>query len=134
MYESGENYLETILIIKRKKGTVRSIDIANELRFSKPSVSRAVGLLKKKDYIDIDKSGYIEFTKTGEEEASRIYERHKFITDYFIKVLGVPEEVAEKDACRVEHVISNETFLKIKNHMQNIIEDRSFVNIKNHKI
>ena len=117
MYESGENYLETILIVKKRKGIVRSIDIANELNYSKPSVSRAVGMLKKKNYIHIDKNGYIELTEEGEGEANRIYERHKFITDYFIRVLGVSEEVAEQDACRVEHVISDETFFKIKNHV-----------------
>ncbi len=117
LYESGENYLETILIVKRRNGLVRSIDIANELNFSKPSVSRAVGLLKKKKYIEIDKNGYIELTEVGAGEANRIYERHKFITDYFIKVLGVSKDVAEQDACRVEHVISDETFIKIKNEI-----------------
>lgn len=118
MYESGENYLETILMLKNRNGSVRSIDIARELGFSKPSVSRAVGLLKQSGYISIDENGSIALTEAGMEEAKRIYERHTILTDFFVKTAGVTREIAEEDACRAEHVISNETFQGIKRFLQ----------------
>lgn len=111
--ESAENYLETILMIKNKKGAVRSIDIANELEFSKPSVSVAMKNLRENGYIDVDSSGYIHLLKKGQEIAENIYERHTTISDLLIK-LGVNSETAVQDACRIEHVISDETFNAIK--------------------
>lgn len=117
MYESGENYLETILKLHNRNGNVRSVDIARELNFSKPSVSRAVGLLKQSDFIHIDENGYITLTENGNVEAKRIYERHTILTEFFIKIAGVSSEIAEEDACRAEHVISDETFRGIKKYL-----------------
>lgn len=114
MYESGEMYLETILILKKRKSQVRSIDIARELNFSKPSVSRAVSILKDDGYISIDSSGYIELTEKGTKTANDIYEKHKILTEFFTTVVKVSPEIAEEDACRIEHVISDETFQGLK--------------------
>lgn len=114
--ESGENYLETILILKEKKGSVRSVDIVEELGYSKSSVSRGVNLLKEKGYIEIDADGYISFTKEGEQAVKRIYERHRLLTDFLVS-LGVPLEVAEDDACKIEHVISEMTMDVVKRKM-----------------
>ena len=116
LLESGEMYLETILILKNRYGYVRSIDIAHELKYSKPSVSRAVSILKENGYITNDPHGMILLTDKGMEIASSIYDRHKSLTSYLIS-LGVSEETAQTDACRMEHVISNETLQKIKEHM-----------------
>ncbi|HBR32378.1 MAG: metal-dependent transcriptional regulator [Eubacteriales bacterium] len=113
LQESGENYLETILILMRKKPVVRSIDIVNETGYSKPSISRAVGILKDNDYIEVDESGCITLTALGEKIASSIYERHTILTQFLITI-GVNERTAAEDACRIEHVISEETFDKIK--------------------
>lgn len=122
MQESGENYLETILILKQEKGYVRSIDIAMKLDFSKPSVSRAMSLLRENGYITMDpKEGWIELTDSGREIAERIYERHQVISQWLMD-LGVAEETATADACRIEHVISPETFDRIKEH---IAQDRA---------
>ena len=117
MYESGENYLETILMLKEQQGTVRSIDIARTLNFSKPSVSRAVSILKEDGYITMEAGGDIELTEKGREKAAAIYERHKLLTSFLQKVAGVTEEVAEDDACRMEHIISDEVFQGIKRFM-----------------
>lgn len=119
MYESGEMYLETILILKKRNGQVRSIDIARELNFSKPSVSRAVGILKDDEYISVDSNGYIELTEKGTRVAKDIYEKHKILTVFFTTVLKVSPEIAEKDACRIEHVISDETFQGLKRILEN---------------
>ncbi|WP_032122433.1 metal-dependent transcriptional regulator [Clostridium amazonitimonense] len=118
MYESGENYLETILILENKNGSVRSIDIAKTLNFSKPSVSHAVGLLKESGYINVDPKGYISLTNKGREKAESIYERHQVLTEFFVETAKVCEEVAEKDACKVEHIISDETFQGIKRFLK----------------
>lgn len=117
--ESGEMYLETILLLKKKKDKVRSIDIAKELNYSRPSVSRAVGILKEKGYITIDEHGIIDFTKTGKETVDSVYEKHVILTKCFT-MLGIPEDIAEEDACRVEHVISDITLEKIKEHIDKI--------------
>ena len=109
IYESAEDYLEMILMLKRKKGTVRSIDIVNHLGFSKPSVSVAMKQLENNDFITRDKDGYIRLTETGEEIARMIYKRHKLLTDLFIS-LGVNEQTARDDACKIEHDLSEETF------------------------
>lgn len=111
--ESAENYLETILILQERKGSVRSIDIANELNFSKPSVSVAMKNLRENGYIQVDDSGCITLTDSGFEIADRMYERHRTISEYFM-LLGVKPEIAVKDACRIEHIISNESFQAIK--------------------
>ena len=112
--ESGENYLETILILKNRNGYVRSVDIANELSFTKASVSRAMSILRKAGLIVMEKSGNIVLTESGFARASAVYERHTVLSDFFRKVLGVDPETAVQDACRIEHVISQESFDKIK--------------------
>ena len=113
--QSRENYLETIYMLREKKGEVRSIDIANELEYSKPSVSVAMKNLREYGYITITADGYIALTDTGEEVARRMYERHTLITRWLVS-LGVSESVASEDACRIEHVLSAETFEAIKKH------------------
>lgn len=118
MRESGENYLETILLLQKKLGCVRSIDIANKLDYSKPSVSRAVGILKKQDYITMDKSGFIELTDKGLQKAMEIYERHTLIQEFLIETLGVEPDIAEQDACRIEHIISVRTFDRIREYVE----------------
>ena len=115
--ESSENYLEAILILTQKNGQVRSIDVAHYTGFSKPSISRAVGLLRDNGYVSIDQSGLLELTEAGRKIAETIYERHTVLTDLLTR-LGVPPEIAAEDACRVEHVISPITFDKLKEHVQ----------------
>ena len=114
--ESAENYLESILMLKEEKGFVRSIDIAHHMDFSKPSISRARGLLRENGYITMDKDGFINLTEAGMEVASRIYERHRLLTQW-LTALGVSPETAAEDACRIEHDISEETFLRLKEHI-----------------
>lgn len=116
LHESGEMYLETILILKNRFGYVRSIDIANEMNVSKPSVSRAVGLLKDNGYITFDPNGMILLTENGKNVAEKIYERHNVLTA-FLTSIGVSEETAAHDACKIEHVISDETFTLLKKKM-----------------
>jgi Mn-dependent DtxR family transcriptional regulator len=118
IYESGENYLETILILQREHGNVRSIDVATELGFSKPSISRAMGILKKVGYIEIDSSGNIHLTDIGKKTAEDIYERHRLIARYFVEALDVDQTHALQDACRIEHVISAESFGQIKKWLE----------------
>lgn len=118
MYESGENYLETILMLKEKHGIVRSIDIARTLNFSKPSVSRAVGILKEDGYITVETGGEIRLTEKGRNKAEGIYERHKLLTDFLQQVSGVDAVTAEEDACKMEHILSDETFQGIKRFMR----------------
>ena len=118
LYESGENYLETILILKNKNGHVRSIDIARTLSFSKPSISRAMSLLKEGGYINIDGDGFIELTDSGLQIAKKIYRRHTMLTEW-LTAIGVNPETASQDACRMEHVISQETFEKMGEHIKN---------------
>lgn len=115
VYESAEDYLEAILVIGRRRGTVRSIDIANELHFSKPSVSVAMKNLREKGHIQVDGSGFITLTPSGREIAEMIYERHRLLSSWLMR-LGVPAETAQQDACRIEHVISRESFEAIKRH------------------
>jgi len=116
LQESGQMYLETILILSKKSNSVRSIDISEYMSFSKPSVSRAVNLLKDGGYILISKEGYITLTALGREIAEKIYERHTILTKCLI-ALGVNEETAAEDACKIEHDISDETFAAIKSHV-----------------
>ncbi len=117
--ESAENYLETILILSQKKPVVRSVDIAEELGFKKSSVSIAMKNLREKNHITVTKEGYIYLTESGQEIADMIYERHEFLTDYLTK-LGVDPSIAAEDACRIEHVISKESFEAIKNHINSV--------------
>ena len=111
--ESAEMYLETILILLKKSEVIRSIDIVNYTGYTKPSISRAVNLLKKNGYLHIDEKGYITLTFSGEKIARDIYERHCILTDVLV-TLGINEQTAKQDACKIEHVISDETFNKIK--------------------
>ena len=113
IHESGEDYLEAILMIKKRSGNVRSIDVARELSFSKPSVSVAMKNLKTSNYITVDKNGFINLTEAGQEIADKIYERHTFLTNWLTS-LGVDPEVAAEDACKMEHAISSESFSAIK--------------------
>lgn len=116
LQESGEMYLETIYILLKKSNDVRSLDVAEYMNFSKPSVSRAVGLLKEGNYIIVDKDGYITLTDSGKEIAAKIYERHTMLTDFLIR-LGVEKETAAADACKIEHDISDKSFEAIKKHV-----------------
>ncbi len=117
LYESGEMYLETIYILTQRSSSVRSVDVGEYMGFSKPSVSRAVGLLKKEGYITTDPKGYIALTAEGCAKAARIYERHQVLTGLFLN-LGVDEKTAAEDACRIEHYLSDKTFDAIKAHME----------------
>ena len=113
LHKSGEDYLEAILILHNKKGSVRSIDIADYMGVSKPSISNAIKLLREGGFLIMDENKMIKLTKRGREEAERIYERHRFLTESLIAI-GVSPEVAEEDACKIEHDISDETFDAIK--------------------
>lgn len=114
--ESAENYLETILILSQRKGSVRSIDVAAELGFSKPSVSIAMKNLREKGCVTVDGDGLLSLTEQGKRIAERVYERHTLFTEWLIS-LGVNEKTAAEDACRIEHVISAESFQAIKRHV-----------------
>ncbi|MBO7252183.1 MAG: metal-dependent transcriptional regulator [Oscillospiraceae bacterium] len=113
VHESGEMYLEAILVLSRKNGFVRSIDVSEYLGYSKPSVSRAVGILRTGEYIHMDKDGSLTLTESGRQIAEKIYERHTVLTRLLTR-LGVSEEVAAADACKLEHAVSDESFEAIK--------------------
>ena len=115
VHESGEMYLEAILVLSRRSGYVRSIDVGEYLGYSKPSVSRAMGLLKSGGYIKVDENGFITLLEPGREVAEMIYERHTLLTQFLTR-LGVSPDVAAEDACKLEHVISDESFQAIKKH------------------
>ena len=115
IYQSAEDYLEAILMLRERNGTVRSIDVVNELGYSKPSISVAMKKLRENGYVNMDSDGRITLTPAGEEIADRIYNRHRLLTQFFIR-LGVSESVAAADACKIEHDLSDETFEKIKEH------------------
>lgn len=114
LQESGENYLEAILVLDRRGGPVRSVDVARFLGYSKPSVSRAMKTLKEAGYIDMEAYGTIELTDKGRKKAAAVLERHRLITDYLVLSLDLDPEIAERDACRIEHIISPETFEQMK--------------------
>ncbi len=114
--ESAENYLEAILMIQKQKGSVRSIDIARELNFTKPSVSVAMKNFRTNGYINMDENGFITLTESGKEIAEKTYERHVFLADALVKI-GVCRETAAEDACRIEHCISEETFSRLKEYV-----------------
>lgn len=128
--ESAENYLETILMLGKEKGNVRSIDIATALSFSKPSVSVAMKNLRENGYILMDKDGFIALTEKGHEIAETIYERHTLLSS-FLMYLGVPSETASQDACRIEHVISPESFEALKKH---VYSHKELMDLKDIKI
>lgn len=120
--ESGEMYLESILVLS-KKGPVRSIDIVEYMDYSKPSVSRAVGILKADNYITVDKNGYIELTESGKEIALKIYQRHELVTEFLV-MLGVDADTASEDACKIEHHLSDTSFEAIKLHVEKYKESK----------
>ena len=113
IYASGEDYLEAVLVLQKKKVMVRSVDLARHMGFSKPSISHAVGVLKNGGFLTVDEDGYFHLTEDGREVAEKIYERNQFFTEQLVAV-GVDRETAERDACRIEHAISEEAFQKLK--------------------
>lgn len=115
--ESSENYLETILLLSKKLPVVRAVDIANELDFKKSSVSIAMKNLREKNHITVTDAGFIYLTDSGREIAEMIYERHQFLSEWLTR-LGVPSEIANQDACKIEHIISKESFDAIKKHVK----------------
>lgn len=116
MHESGEMYLETIYVLGQKQQNVRSIDVAEEMGFSKPSVSRGVSILKQQGYLTVDGNGFLELTDSGMDLAKKIYERHTILTEALVR-LGVDPKIAQQDACKMEHIISDETLNAFKRHM-----------------
>lgn len=123
IYESSEDYLERILILKEEKGHVRSIDIAESMNFSKPSVSVAMKKLRENGYILVDKEGFITLTEKGMQIASNTYEKHKLLSSLLVE-LGVSKNTAREDACKIEHDLSDETFTAIKNYVEKIKNPR----------
>lgn len=122
LQESGEMYLESILVLSKKKDRVRSIDVVEYMGFSKPSVSRAIGLLRGGGYVNMDADGYLTLTEAGLEVASKIYERHSLLSSFLIS-LGVSEKTADADACKLEHHISDESFAAIKQYVDETKEN-----------
>ena len=116
LQESGEMYLETVYILSKKSESIRSIDICEYMGYSKPSVSRAVGLLKNGGYVTVDEKGYITLTNEGKSVAEKVFERHTMLTDFLVR-LGVDKDIASEDACKIEHHISEESFEAIKKHV-----------------
>ena len=121
IHQSAEDYLETILMLTQRMGRVRSIDVVNELGFTKASVSIAMKKLRENNLITVDGDGYIHLTEDGLAIANRMYERHKLLSDW-LTYLGVPKDIATEDACRIEHVISQESFEKIRAHVREMNE------------
>ena len=119
LHESGENYLEAILVLEKRNGIARSVDVANELNFSKPSVSRAVSVLKDAGYVTIGNINQLLLTEKGREVAEKIFERHCIIKEFLLSI-GVSEEAAEDDACKIEHAVSDETFECLKTLIENL--------------
>ena len=117
LHASGEDYLEAILILQKKKGMIRSIDLARHMGYSKPSISHAVGVLRNSGFVVVDGDGFLHLTDVGREIAEKIYERHRFFKERLIAA-GVDPVIAETDACRIEHAISEESFLKLKNALR----------------
>ena len=121
--ESGEMYLETILILSKQGGKVRSVDVGEYMGFSKPSVSRAIGILKQGGYVEMEKDGNLLLTENGRQVAEKIYERHTLLTDYLISI-GVERQTAAEDACKIEHDISDASFEAIKRHAETLHKKR----------
>lgn len=120
LQESGEMYLETIYILSRERDAVRSVDIGDYMGYSKPSVSRAIGLLKNGGYVQTDAHGHLMLTEAGYEIASKMYERHTLLTDFLVR-LGVDRDTATEDACKIEHHLSDATFDAIKRHAEQVL-------------
>ena len=120
LHESGEMYLETILVLSHSMDHVRSVDVADYMNFSKPSVSRGMRLLREEGYISVDGAGYITLTESGHAVAEKIYERHRFLTDFFVESLKLHRQKAVEDACKIEHVISDETFEALKKYLESL--------------
>ena len=118
LHESGQMYLEAIYVLLQKNEKIRAIDVGSYLGYTKPSVSRAVGILKKDEYISVDPDGYIKMTSKGAQIAEQLYERHTILTN-MLMALGIDEETATEDACRIEHVISDKSFAAVKDHFLN---------------
>lgn len=125
MHESGENYLETILILKERNGSVRSVDVAAELGYTKASISRAMSILREKGYVTTADNGELEFTELGRQTAEAIYERHRYLTRFLEMALGIDNETASCDACRIEHIISPETFEAVKGYVGSALDEES---------
>ena len=123
LQESGEMYLEAIYVLSQKMDFVRSIDVSEYRNYSKPSVSRAIGILKDGGYVLMDKNGGLTLTEAGRAVAEKIYDRHTTLTK-FLKLLGVDDEIAQEDACRIEHCISDESFFAVKNHTMRLEHDK----------
>ncbi len=123
IHDSGEMYLESILVLLHEKGYVRSVDVGEYMGYSKPSVSRAMGILKNDGYVTVEKSGQILLTDSGREIAEKIYERHVVLSKA-LELLGVDEKTAADDACKIEHVISDESFSAVKNHINHMINSK----------
>jgi DtxR family Mn-dependent transcriptional regulator len=123
--ESAENYLETILVLHKRIGNVRSVDIANEMGFTKPSISYAMKKFRQNGYINVDKDGYITLTSRGYAIAEKTYKRHLLLTQ-FLMALGVSEETAKEDACKIEHYLSEESFKRVSEHYNKISDKSSF--------
>ena len=119
IHESGEMYLESLYVLTKKQGQVRSVDVSEYMDYSKPSVSRAMGLLRSGGYILVDNAGYITLTEKGIAVAEKIYERHTILSR-LLTTLGVPADIAAEDACKLEHAISDESFAAIKKHLDNL--------------
>ena len=122
LHASGEDYLEAVLVLQKEKGMVRSVDVANELNYSKPSVSVAMKNLRQKNYVTVSDEGYIHLTEEGRALAETVYERHSLISGWLVS-LGVDPEVAAEDACRIEHVISDESFAALKQLEKRLCEE-----------
>jgi len=116
LHASGEDYLEAIFVLKKQTGEVRSVDLARYMGYSKPSISHAVSILKKGGFLEMDQEGYLHLTDIGQEIAEKIYERHCFFKNHLVMV-GIAPEIAEQEACQIEHIISEDTFQKIKKHL-----------------
>ena len=116
LHASGEDYLEAIFVLKKQTGEVRSVDLARYMGYSKPSISHAVSILKKGGFLEMDQEGYLHLTDIGQEIAEKIYERHCFFKNHLVMV-GIAPEIAEQEACQLEHIISEDTFQKIKKHL-----------------
>lgn len=117
IHASGEDYLEAVLMLQKKNGMVRSVDLARHMGFSKPSISHAVGVLRDGGFLTVDEDGFLHLTDIGREVAEKIYERHQFFTEQLVAA-GVDQETAEQDACRIEHAISDTSFQKLKGMVQ----------------
>ncbi len=116
LHASGEDYLEAIYVLKKQTGEVRSVDLARYMGYTKPSISHAVSILKKGGFLNMDQEGYLHLTDSGQKVAEKIYERHCFFKNKLVMV-GITPEIAEQEACQIEHIISEDTFQKIKNYL-----------------